>query len=79
MTNTEKYIDIFTSVFSVEASVLNDTFTILDVENWDSVAHMTLIGELEDTFNIMLDTDDIIEFSSYTKGIEILKKYGVEF
>lgn len=79
MTNTKKYIDIFTSVFSVKASMLDETFNILDVENWDSVAHMTLIGELEDTFNIMFDTDDIIEFSSYTKGMEILKKYGIEF
>lgn len=39
---------------------------------------MSLIAELEEAFGIMMDTDDIIDFSSYTKGMEILKKYGVE-
>ena len=40
---------------------------------------MTLIGLLEDTFDIAMDMDDIIDFSSYTKGYEILEKYGVTF
>ena len=40
---------------------------------------MTLIGELEKTFNISMETDDIIDFSSYNKGLEILKKkYNIE-
>ena len=40
---------------------------------------MTLVANLEDTFDIMMETDDIIDLSSYEKGIEILKeKYGVE-
>ena len=39
---------------------------------------MTLMAALEDAFDIMLDTDDIIDFSSFQKGKEILKKYEVE-
>jgi len=49
------------------------------VEGWDSVGHMGLIATLEDSFDIMLDTDDIIDFSSYARGKEILKKYDVIF
>ena len=50
------------------------------VDLWDSVGHMTLVANLEDTFDVMLETDDIVELSSYEKGIEILKeKYGIEF
>lgn len=79
MTNIEKYTNIFTTVFSVDAAALNETFTILDIDKWDSVAHMALIGQLEETFDIMFDTDDIIGFSSYTNGMEILRKYGIEF
>ena len=45
---------------------------------WDSVGHMGLISELEDAFGIMMETDDIIDFSSFEKGMEILKKYNVE-
>lgn len=45
---------------------------------WDSVAHMVLMATLEETFDIQLETDDVIDFSSYKKGTEILRNYGVE-
>ena len=48
------------------------------IPEWDSVGHMSLVAEIEDAFDIMMDTDDIIDFSSYNKGIEILKKYDVK-
>lgn len=52
-----------------------------DIQAWDSVGHMGLVAALEDAFDIMMDTDDIIDFSSYEKGKEILTKaeYGVVF
>lgn len=77
MTNLEKYMDIFKKTFSVteeEARGLN----YQDIPAWDSVGHMGLIAELEDNFGIMMETDDIIDFSSFEKGMEILKKYNVE-
>ena len=40
---------------------------------------MTLMGILEDTFEIAMDMDDIIDFSSYKKGYELLEKYGIKF
>ena len=39
---------------------------------------MGLIASLEEAFDIMMDTDDIIDFSSFTKGVEILKKYNIQ-
>jgi hypothetical protein len=38
---------------------------------------MGMIAALEDTFNIMMETEDIIEFNSYEKGKEILAKYKI--
>jgi acyl carrier protein len=50
------------------------------ISSWDSIRHMMIISLLEEAFDIMMETDDIIDFSSYEKGIEILKtKYNVEF
>jgi acyl carrier protein len=46
-------------------------------EKWDSIAHMALVAELEDAFDIMLDTDDVIAMSSYPVALEILRRYGV--
>ena len=48
-----------------------------DVPAWDSVGHMGLISELEDAFDIQFETDDIVDFNSYEKGIELLKKYDI--
>ena len=77
MTPKEKYDQAFMESFSIDKQALNDTLEYNSVEEWDSVGHMTLIGLLEDTFEIAMDMDDIIDFSSYNKGYEILEKYGV--
>lgn len=50
------------------------------IREWDSVGHITLISELEDAFDIEIETEDVIDFSSYEKGKEILtNNYGIEF
>ena len=79
MTNLEKYRDVFVRALGVPKEVLNDGFTFKDVELWDSVAHLNLITELEDTFDIMFDSEDILHYGSYLNGIKILEKYGVDF
>ncbi|KNZ42667.1 hypothetical protein [Acetobacterium bakii] len=78
MTNIEKYIQSFTAAFDIEAEQC-EGLEYQGIETWDSVGHMGLIAELEDVFDIMMDTDDIIDFSSFEKGKEILGKYDVEF
>ena len=80
MTNLEKYNQAFMETFEITADKL-EGLKYQDIVAWDSVGHMSLIGRLEDTFDIMMDTDDIIDFNSYEKGKEILRKeeYGVEF
>jgi acyl carrier protein len=47
------------------------------IPEWDSVAHMQLVAEIEDTFDIMLETDDVIGMSSFSVALEILARYGV--
>jgi acyl carrier protein len=78
MTNAKKYQLTFLSSFGVKEQELQK-LTYQGVDAWDSVGHMCLIAGLEETFDIMIETDDIIDFNSYKKGYEILKKYGIEF
>lgn len=78
MDGRQQYDEAFISALGVEASALGASFTFKDVDRWDSVAHLLLITELEDVFDVMFEPDDIIHFGSYLNGIEILKKYGVE-
>lgn len=79
MNNKEKYQQVFTEIFEVDSSELNVSFNFKDVDSWDSFAHLTLISELEDTFDIMFESEDILHFGGYLNGMEILKKYGVKF
>lgn len=79
MTNLQKYEKVFVDTFGVSTDVLNESFTFKDVPVWDSVAHLSLISELEDTFDVLFDAEDILHYGSYLNGIEILKRYGVEF
>lgn len=79
MNNNEKYQSIFMETFSVDAEKLNSEFTFQNIEKWDSLTHLTLITELEDAFDVMFETDDILHFGGYENGKKILTKYGVRF
>lgn len=76
MTNLEKYNEAFKVSFTIQDEALS-ALAYQSVPAWDSVGHMQLIAELEEAFNIMFDTEDIIDFSSYEKGKGLLAKYQV--
>lgn len=74
MSNREKYVNAFVETFGIQ----EDETAGLEysgISEWDSVGHMSLVAALEDVFGIMMDTDDIIDFSSFEKGQEILRDH----
>lgn len=79
MNNTEKYIQVFRTVFQVNEEALDENFTFANIEMWDSLAHMTLITKLEETFGVIFCTEDILGYGSFRNGMRILEKYGVDF
>lgn len=79
MNNLEKYNKVFLTVLNARPEQLNAEFTFKGVPQWDSVAHLSLISELEDAFDIMFDSEDILHYGSYENGIKILQRMGVEF
>ena len=77
MNNLERYKKVFIDCFEIEEAVLTD-LKYQDIDQWDSLGHMSMIGALEEEFDIMFEMDDIIDFSSFIKGKETLSKYGIE-
>lgn len=77
MNTLETYNAIFIEIFQVEESDLNADFNSDTIEKWDSVCQLSLVTNMEDTFDIMLDPEDIIGFKSYELGKTILEKYDV--
>lgn len=75
MNISKKYDSAFISAFNIDEEKLGDDLKYESIQEWDSIGHMSLIAELEDVFEISMEMDDILEFSSYEKGKKILEKY----
>lgn len=79
MTNLEKYTQAFIDAFEVSQDEVKD-LKYQAIKAWDSVGHMGLVTALEEAFDIMMETEDIINLNSYEKGKEILStKYSINF
>ena len=76
MSNIQEYNSAFINTFEISDKGL-EKLKYNEIDEWDSIGHMNLIAELEEKFNITFETDDIVDFSSYIKGKEILKKYKI--
>lgn len=78
MTNLEKYNAIFTEVFGATVDQLGENYSKETVSEWDSVHQLNIISLLEETFDLMLDPEDIMVCTSYNAGKEILAKNDIE-
>ena len=78
MSNLEKYRNAFVEGLDVEEDKITDSLEYEGIPEWDSVGHMSLVACIEEAFDIMMETEDIIDFNSFQKGIELFKKYDVE-
>jgi len=72
-----RLIDCFVQTLAIKREQVTLNLTYQSIPEWDSVGHMALVGEIENTFNVTLDTDDIIGMSDVAKAVEILRKHGV--
>ena len=79
MSNLAKYKQVFISSLSINENDFKDTLKYNEIPEWDSIGHMTLISALEEAFKVTFETDDIVDYSSYKKGVEILNKYKIDF
>ena len=79
MDNKEKYKSIFIESLAIDRSKFNENIKYNEIPEWDSIGHMTLMSGLEEGFNIAIETDDIVDFSSFKKGLEIFGKHKIEF
>ena len=73
----KRLIDCFVQTFAIEREKVTNKLAYQSIPQWDSVGHMALVAEIENTFNVTLDTDDIIGMSDVSRAIEILRKHGV--
>ena len=79
MTNKEKLVEAYTEGLGIKPDQVVDTLEYQSIPQWDSISHMVLVSEIEDIFDVELDTDDVIDMSSVKIAKEILGKYDITF
>tara|TARA_Y100000590_G_C15715753_1_gene1011813 strand:- start:2330 stop:2575 length:246 start_codon:yes stop_codon:yes gene_type:complete len=77
MHTIKEYSEIFKAALDIDDKKFKENLKYNEIEEWDSIGHMRLVADLEEKFKISFETDDIVDFSSFKKGIEILKKYKI--
>lgn len=79
MTNKEKLKQAFAEALNLPVDKITDDLKYQDLPEWDSLAHMILITEIEKAFNVSLITDEVIDTNSLQAAMDILTKKGIEF
>ena len=79
MTNNEKLIICFEDSLNINRDIVIDSLKYQSIPQWDSIAHMSLVAKIEDQFEIMLETEEILDMSSVLQIKKILKKYDLNF
>jgi acyl carrier protein len=73
----DRLVQCFVRALGLSADRVTADLAYNAIREWDSVGHMALVAELEGTFDLMLDTDEILGLSSVAKAVELLQKHGV--
>lgn len=79
MNNLQQLEEVFRESLGLDALVDIRALSYRSIEEWDSVAHMVLVAELEDVFDVLLETDEVIDLSSFENAVLILGKHGIVF
>ena len=77
MTETDRLRRVFRTALSLPDDHDVDTLEYRSIANWDSIAHMSLVAAIEDEFGLMLDTDEVLDLSSFGMAVALLDKHGV--
>lgn len=72
-----RLVKVFAESLLIAPEMVTADLAYNSIAAWDSVAHMALVAAIEQEFDLMLDTDDIIGMSSVEKAADILRKHGV--
>lgn len=73
----EKLKQLMATSLAISPEQLTDDLSYNAIREWDSIAHMTLVASLENEFDLMLDTQDILDMNSYGVLKQILAKYDI--
>jgi acyl carrier protein len=64
LNNDEVLTDIICKILLLEETQISDTLAREDIEEWDSMSHLVLVSECENTFNVSFSDDEVVEIQT---------------
>jgi len=78
MSNIEKLKEAFVEGLEIPMEEV-EAATMESVDKWDSIGQMSLVAIIEDAFSIEFEPDEVMQFTSFAAGVDILKNHNIEF
>jgi acyl carrier protein len=75
---SDRLRDVFVEALGLPDGVDVENLKYRDIEQWDSLGHMTLVAAIEDEFGVQLDTEQVIDMSSFKVALDMLRAMGVD-
>jgi acyl carrier protein len=69
---------VFVDALELPEGVDVENLKYRDIEQWDSLGHMTLVAAIEEEFGVELETEQVIDLSSFKVGLDMLRGMGVD-
>ena len=66
--------EIFWDVFDDDSIVVTEETTAADIEDWDSLTHITLISEVENEFDFTFAMKDVLGMKNVGEMLDIIEK-----
>lgn len=77
MSNIEKFKEAFVEGLEIPMEEV-ESASMDSIEKWDSIGQMSLVAIIEDSFGIVLEPDEVMQFTSFDAGKEILKNHNID-
>ncbi|MFI7431982.1 acyl carrier protein [Micromonospora haikouensis] len=78
MSLTDRLRDVFVDALELPEGTDVENLTYRGIEQWDSLGHMTLVAAIEDEFDVQLDTEQVIDMSSFKVALDMLRGLSVD-
>jgi acyl carrier protein len=64
---------VFVATLDLDDEMVVESLKYQDIPEWDSIGHMSLVVAIEDEFDVQLDTDQVIDMSSFAVALDMLR------
>ena len=70
----ERLNEVFRDVFDYDTITVTEDTTAADVDDWDSLMHITLISAVEDEFDIKFNMKDVVSMKRVGDMVDIIQQ-----